>query len=308
MVLNSPSIDLLSSSSGDESDSLQVAEALTESEAEELQDAEATIEMGIRAFWEMGQALKLIRDRRLYRSTHKTFEEYCLERWDLARNYADKLIVAAAVMENLRTIVRISPANEAQVRPLVPLPPEQQRLAWARAEELAVDGKMTAARVAAAVREIRPKQPQRKSSVPKNEIPIDPNPPIYKAGDWVELLTPPPESGWNPGDLAEIEEVFHQTEEVLLKIDHCQFGKKFSHFRYADIRKTTLCAPELPTNNESPARGLSWHRDNIYSAVEEMGAVEVVRWCLDLVSHEEYRQIQELIAANKTQTRELSVA
>ena len=30
-----------------------------------------------RAFFEAGKALAELRDRRLYRSTHKTFEEYC---------------------------------------------------------------------------------------------------------------------------------------------------------------------------------------------------------------------------------------
>ncbi|MBD2509476.1 hypothetical protein H6G91_19625 [Nostoc muscorum FACHB-395] len=30
-----------------------------------------------RAFFEAGKALMELRDRKLYRSTHKTFEEYC---------------------------------------------------------------------------------------------------------------------------------------------------------------------------------------------------------------------------------------
>ncbi|MHC5771865.1 MAG: hypothetical protein ACYTXI_41370 [Nostoc sp.] len=29
------------------------------------------------AFWEAGQALMELKDRRLLRSTHRTFEEYC---------------------------------------------------------------------------------------------------------------------------------------------------------------------------------------------------------------------------------------
>ncbi|MHC5770824.1 MAG: hypothetical protein ACYTXI_35645, partial [Nostoc sp.] len=32
-----------------------------------------------RAFFEAGKALAQLHDRRLYRSTHKTFEEYCRE-------------------------------------------------------------------------------------------------------------------------------------------------------------------------------------------------------------------------------------
>jgi hypothetical protein len=36
-----------------------------------------------RAFFEAGKALIELRDRRLYRSTHKTFDEYCLDRFGL---------------------------------------------------------------------------------------------------------------------------------------------------------------------------------------------------------------------------------
>jgi len=55
------------------------------------------------------------------RDQYATFEEYCKERWDLKRNYANKLIASASVVENLGTIVPIQPANEAQVRPLTKL-------------------------------------------------------------------------------------------------------------------------------------------------------------------------------------------
>ncbi len=34
-----------------------------------------------RAFFEAGKALAELRDRRLYRSTHKTFEQYCKDRF-----------------------------------------------------------------------------------------------------------------------------------------------------------------------------------------------------------------------------------
>lgn len=36
-----------------------------------------------RAFYEAGKALQQLRDRKLYRSTHRTFEDYCRDRFDL---------------------------------------------------------------------------------------------------------------------------------------------------------------------------------------------------------------------------------
>ncbi len=124
---------------------------LTITEATELAQLEATIERGLRTFVEVGGALLAIRDGRLYRP-HQTFEDYCRERWGMERNYANKLIAAAGVIENLGTMVPILPATERQARPLAPLPPEQQREAWRVAVETAPGGKVTAAHVEATVR------------------------------------------------------------------------------------------------------------------------------------------------------------
>jgi hypothetical protein len=42
-----------------------------------LAECERIIDAGIKAFCEMGKALVIIRDRKLYRETHGTFEDYC---------------------------------------------------------------------------------------------------------------------------------------------------------------------------------------------------------------------------------------
>jgi hypothetical protein len=54
-----------------------------------------------RAFYEAGIALQELRDRRLYRSTHKTFEQYCAERFGFQRRHPYRLIDAADVVDNL---------------------------------------------------------------------------------------------------------------------------------------------------------------------------------------------------------------
>ena len=48
-----------------------------------------------RAFYEAGKSLKELRDKRLYRSTHRTFEEYCRERFGYNRSRSYQFIDAA---------------------------------------------------------------------------------------------------------------------------------------------------------------------------------------------------------------------
>ena len=54
-----------------------------------------------RAFYEAGMALMQLRDRRLYRTTHPTFEDYCRDRFNYTRRRPYQLIEAAIVYDNL---------------------------------------------------------------------------------------------------------------------------------------------------------------------------------------------------------------
>src|SRR5690242_5668470 len=88
--------------------------------ATQLAEHEAVIERGIKSFVEVGEALAAIRDQRLYRATHKSFDAYLDERWpELGhRNYVHKMIRAARVAAELGTTVPIAaPESEWQVRP-----------------------------------------------------------------------------------------------------------------------------------------------------------------------------------------------
>jgi hypothetical protein len=62
----------------------------------------------------------------LYRATHDTFEVYCRERWSMSRHYANRLIEASSIAENLVPVGTI-PTTERQLRPLASLSPEDQR-------------------------------------------------------------------------------------------------------------------------------------------------------------------------------------
>ena len=121
------------------------------SEHAELAQLEQVIEAGlaeIRAlFRSVGEALREIRDARLYRAGYKTFDAYAQARWGLARSRAYQLIDAADVVDDLSTVVDILPESERQTRPLVPLEPDERREVWQEAVESSEGQQPSAARV-----------------------------------------------------------------------------------------------------------------------------------------------------------------
>ena len=106
---------------------------LTVREKTELAELETIIESGMKSFLVVGRALLKIRDSRLYRDSHRTFDDYCRDRWGMTRMRASQLIAAVAVSENVNNCLQ----NEAQARPLTRLEPEQQAEAWQEAVETA---------------------------------------------------------------------------------------------------------------------------------------------------------------------------
>lgn len=125
--------------------------ALAVSDAERLAELETKIARGLTTFVEVGAALAEIRDGRLYRETHGTFEDYCRERWQMSKTHANRLVESATVVGNLTPIGVTVPTSESQVRPLTRLEPDQQREAWTQAVATAPEGKVTAAHVKATV-------------------------------------------------------------------------------------------------------------------------------------------------------------
>ena len=124
-----------------------------------LQELESIVEHGLQIFYEVGKALDEIREQKLYRETHKTFEAYCLDNWGLGRRTADRFIAAAQVIENLRPIGLKIPTKENQVRPLTGLPPELQLEIWQEALESSPNGMPTGAAVKRLVEDRFPSSP-----------------------------------------------------------------------------------------------------------------------------------------------------
>lgn len=105
------------------------AQTLSAVEATDLHELEEAIEKGLATFIEVGQALQRIRDGRLYRESHATFEEYSRDRWGLSRAHAYRQIDAAAVVNTLSpTGDTPAPASERVARELVPLKDEPEKL------------------------------------------------------------------------------------------------------------------------------------------------------------------------------------
>jgi len=155
-----------------------MSEALTKVEAGTLQAFEAVIEKGLASFVEVGNALMRIRDSRLYRGTHGTFEDYCEQRWHLKRTYVFNVIESAKAVQNVRNCEQdppILPANEAQARPLTLLDsPKEQVAAWKEVVKTAPkddDGEpiITAKHVESVVRErLEEDEPKPKRSAKAN--------------------------------------------------------------------------------------------------------------------------------------------
>lgn len=96
----------------------------TATDKKALAKAEAAIEAGVRSFMDVGKALLAIRDGRLYRQTHDTFEAYVQQRWAMERVTAYDYLAAPTVAEN------VGPAqlrSLSHVHLLAPLDADKQR-------------------------------------------------------------------------------------------------------------------------------------------------------------------------------------
>lgn len=92
-----------------------------------LEELETIINRGARAFIEVGNALTEIRDRKLYRSSFKTFESYCRDRWGFSNKNAYHLIDATAVIKQLPKVLSSEIKNARQARALSTVPEHQRQ-------------------------------------------------------------------------------------------------------------------------------------------------------------------------------------
>lgn len=166
---------------------VEVVEELSPEEETDRQRLELKVE---RAFHEAGCSLRELRNRRLYRNTHKTWEHYCQDRFGYTYRFANLKISAADVFDNLLSnysqaklgsnCSQILPTRESQCRELAKLDPEQQPEAWFEAIQRTPGAKMPSASTVKAV------VLEKKGIVERLKEKNFP-PPEFVAGDVIEI-------------------------------------------------------------------------------------------------------------------------
>lgn len=137
---------------------------LADAEKTRLSELEVVVERGLAKFVEVGAALIEIRDSKLYRAEHRTFEAYCVARFGMKKSQAYRLIEASGIMANLSpnggqnlstnggqtddapprddSGQPILPESERVARPLAKLDSaDEQRQAWKLACETTLPGR-----------------------------------------------------------------------------------------------------------------------------------------------------------------------
>jgi hypothetical protein len=132
---------------------------LSTTEAQELARCEAIIAEGKDTFIKVGSALLRIRDGRLYRRTHATFEAYCRKKLGWGRNYVNKQIAAAEVAKSLLPTgngdLGTTVPTERVARALAALPAAERKPVSDCAVEMAKGGKVTTRHVRRAIQKVR---------------------------------------------------------------------------------------------------------------------------------------------------------
>lgn len=127
---------------------MSATELVSTTEQEDFARLDGVVRRGLATFVEIGEALREIRDRKLYRIGFGTFEAYMSHEHGLSRQRGYHLIDAAAVTSELSTIVDKTPQNEAQCRELLAYDDADRQEVWQQVvEESERTGKPITARL-----------------------------------------------------------------------------------------------------------------------------------------------------------------
>jgi hypothetical protein len=122
-----------------------------------LTDLASQVTHGLRNFARAGAALARIRDEKLYRLQTQTFEQYCLQTWQMSDEHARRLIQAADIAHQLADFPK-TPTNEHQARQLASVPKDKRPEAWQQAIDAAAGQQPGPQEIAAAVAAHRPRR------------------------------------------------------------------------------------------------------------------------------------------------------
>lgn len=195
--------------------------------ADRLESCEAVIERGMKTFMEVGQALAEIRDSRLYREQHETFEDYCADRWGFTASRARQIIGASETVTNVTLVGGPAPATESQARELTGLEPERAAEVMREVHEQ-TGGKVTAA----AIREVR------------EQIAPKPVTSLISKSDLAELNTPPAPPPAPKRDLSQAVEDYVASDPA---VQRARLAKSFTDAWAAALAVTDFDQFEVAT-------------------------------------------------------------
>lgn len=141
---------------------------LTTKEAALLHEMEETIKAKKSAFMQVAEALTVIHDQKLYRTTHSTFKDYCQKRWGFAKSWSYDMVNYSKVKKKLENVhpvdtaskpdsqpvTEVVPETPRQTRPLAALSEKTIKKAWDKAVEKADGGQPTVKQVEDSVAEV----------------------------------------------------------------------------------------------------------------------------------------------------------
>jgi len=119
---------------------------LTHDEQTLREECETDIHEGLAAVNSVGYRLHQIKSKKLYRSTHQTFEKYCEEVFGISRVHANRQISAHITQEELKSepIGSVAvPENESQARTVADLSPDTKKKVARKVKETVGDKKAT---------------------------------------------------------------------------------------------------------------------------------------------------------------------
>ena len=127
------------------------AKPLSKVETKRRDELEGVIKNNMGAFLAVGYAMREIREKLLYRTTHRSFADYCKDIWEMARSTAYQFIDAADVVDIVRNCGHIEwiPQNESQARAFIKFKkhPENIEKIAIEAFNTAPKGKISAAHI-----------------------------------------------------------------------------------------------------------------------------------------------------------------
>jgi len=135
---------------------MAATQSLTRADRAKLTRLEQTIDKGLAVWIQVGEALAEIRDSKLYRETHPTFEAYCRDRWNYTKSRAYQLMDGAQIAIECKAL-GFDVAAESHARQLKTVPKQNRVPVLQLAQDTTAGGRITADAIETAIATLYPK-------------------------------------------------------------------------------------------------------------------------------------------------------